>query len=414
MKPPFIKDGPKNRLRAQDIHKIVDTFNRRLEEPKYSRMVPLSEIESNDFNLNLPRYIDSTEPEDLQDIAAHLMGGIPNCDIDGLDAYWQVLPNVRCELFADGDRAGYSQLKVEPSQIKTAIFGHAEFTAFNAQVTGLFAAWRASGTPLLTGINLGDRPKALIDTLSESLLETFRAAQQVATLIDPYGVYQHLMDYWAETMQDDTWMIATDGWKALQDGKPNIDLIPPPLIVARYLAAQQSAIEQLEAERDAISRQMEELDEEHGGEEGLLAEAKTDKSKLTAKSVKDRLKAIKDDKDAIDERNALDVYFGLIEQDAAAGKKVKDARKALDTTVAAKYIQLTESEIKTMVVHDKWLAAIGASVQGELDRVSQALTGRIRQLAERYATPLPMLAKDLATLASRVDEHLMKLGFVCN
>lgn len=408
----FIKDGNKNRLRAQDIHKIVDTFTRLLETPKYSRMVPLAEIEANDFNLNLPRYIDSTEPEDLQDIEAHLKGGIPNRDIDGLAAYWQVFPNVRRELFIDADRPGYSQPKVEASQVKTAIFGHAEFTAFNQQVTKLFGKWKATNTPLLTGINQGDRPKVLIETLSEGLLETFRSEDRIASLIDPYGVYQHLMDYWAETMQDDAWMIASDGWKALQDGKPNTDLIPPQLIIARYFASEQVAIEQREAERDAISRQMEEMDEEHGGEDGLLNEAKNDKGKLTKASVKARQTAIKRDKDAADERRLLDVYADLIEQEAAVGKAVKDLQKTLDTKVTAQYAKLTEAEIKTLVVEDKWLAALAASVQGELDRVSQALTGRIRQLAERYATPLPRLTKEVETLATRFDGHLKKMGFV--
>ncbi len=327
----FIKDGNKNRLRAQDIHKIVDTFTRQLETPKYSRMVPLAEIEANDFNLNLPRYIDSTEPEDVQDIAAHLKGGIPNADIDGLAAYWQVFPSVRRELFADADRPGYSQPKVETSQIKAAIFAHPEFTAFNQTVTTLFGTWKAANTPLLTGIKQGDRPKALIETLAENLLETFRSGEAIASLIDPYGVYQHLMDYWAETMQDDAWMIASDGWTATVNGKNNVDLIPPALIVARYFAAEQAAIEQREAERDAISRQMEEMDEEHGGEDGLLAEAKNDKGKLTKVSVKARLTEIKHDKDAADERKLLNAYADLIEQEAAASKAVKDAQKALDT-----------------------------------------------------------------------------------
>ena len=408
----YIKDGNKKRLRAQDIHKIVDTFTRQLETPKYSRMVPLAEVEANDFNLNLPRYIDSTSPEDLQDIEAHLKGGIPKPDIDGLAAYWQVFPNVRRELFADADRPGYSQPKVEASQVKAAIFGHPEFTAFNSQVTQLFGTWKAANTPLLTGIKQGDRPKVLIEMLSESLLETFRSGDAIASLIDPYGVYQHLMDYWAETMQDDAWMIVSDGWKAIQDGKPNTDLIPPALIVARYFAAEQAAIEQLEAERDAISRQMEEMDEEHGGEDGLLADAKNDKGKLTKASVKARQTEIKRNKDAADERKLLDAYADLIEQEAAAGKTVKDAQKALDAKVAAQYAKLTEAEIKALVVEDKWLAALAASVQGELDRVSQALTGRIKQLAERYATPLPKLAGEVETLATRVDEHLTKMGFV--
>jgi type I restriction enzyme M protein len=410
----FIKDGNKNRLRAQDIHKIVDTFTRQLETPKYSRLVPLAEIEANDFNLNLPRYIDSTEPEDVQDIEAHLKGGIPNADIDGLAAYWQVFPNVRRELFADADRPGYSQPKVEASQVKAAIFAHPEFTAFNQTVTTLFGTWKAANTPLLTGIKQGDRPKALIETLAESLLETFRSSEAIASLIDPYGVYQHLMDYWAETMQDDAWMLASDGWKALQDGKPNIDLIPPTLIVARYFAADQSTVEQLEAMRDSISRQMEEMDEEHGGEDGPLAEAKNDKGKLTKASVKAQQTKIKHNKDAADERKLLDTFAALIDQEATANKGIREGRQALDKLVAQQYAKLTDAEIKTLVVEDKWLTALAASVQGELDRVSQALTGRIRQLAERYVTPLPKLAEEVETLAARVDAHLKKMGFVWN
>lgn len=404
----FIKDGAKNRLREQDIHKIVDTFTRQAEIAKYSRMVPLAEIEAHDFNLNLPRYIDSTEPEDLQDIEAHLKGGIPNRDIDDLAAYWQVFPAVRQQLFADADRAGYSQLKAEASQIKAAIFDHPEFTTFNQKVNGLFAAWEKANRALLNGIKKGDRPKALIETISGSLLNTFKPV----ALIDPYDVYQHLMDYWAETMQDDVWIIATDGWVAVQDNKLNTDLIPNNLIVARYFAADQAAIEQLEADRDAISQQMEEMEEEHGGEDGLLEEAKNDKGKLTAKSVKDRIRDIKSDKDAKEERMTLDDYMTLIEQEAGANRKVRDAQRALQTKVNAKYGQLTETEIKALVVQDKWLATLTASVQGELDRVSQVLTGRIRQLAERYATPLPKLDAEVNALAAQVDEHLKKMGFV--
>jgi len=207
-------------------------------------------------------------------------------------------------------------------------------------------------------------------------------------------------------------MIASDGWQGVQGGKPNFDLIPPALIVARYYATEQKAIEQLETERDAISRQLEELDEEHGGEDGLLAEAKNDKGKLTKVSAKARLAEIKRDKTAADERKLLESYADLAEQETTASKKVKDANKALDTKVAAKYVQLSPAEIKALVVEDKWLAALGSSVQGELDRVSQALTGRIKQLAERYASPMPKLATEVDALTARVDEHLKKMGFV--
>ncbi len=251
------------------------------------------------------------------------------------------------------------------------------------------------------------KPKALIQSLSENLLETFRPAP----LLDAYDVYQHLMDYWAETMQDDCYQLVHDGWKAVADGQPNTDLIPESLMIRRYFATEQAAIEKLEAGRDDLTRQMEEMDEEHGGEEGLLAEAKTEKGKLSKVSVATRLKEIKGDKDAADERKVLEEYLALIEKESAAGKKVKDAQKALAAEVAKKYGKLTVDEIKTLVVDDKWLAALAEAVQSELNRVSQALTGRIQQLAERYATPLPKLSGEVSVLAAKVQGHLAKMGF---
>ena len=404
----YIKDGNKNRLRAQDIHKIVDAFEKQIDLPKFSRMVPLAEIESNDYNLNLPRFIDSTEVEDLQDIDAHLRGGIPNRDIDGLSRYWDVFPSVRATLFSKAGRPGYSQLKVAAGEIKAAIFGHAEFTTFNESVSALFAKWKKANVPLLKCIAIGGKPKVLIETLSENLLETFQRTR----LLDPYDVYQHLMDYWSRAMQDDVYMLVQDGWKAVLDEKPNTDLIPQSLIIARYFAKELAAIEKLEVARDDVTRQMEELDEEHGGEDGLLSDAKTDKGKLTKISVRGRLSDIKIDKDAADERKLLEDYQALIEKESADGKQVKDAQKALEVLVMAKYSMLTADEIKTLVVDDKWLAVLAADVQSELDRVSQALTGRIRQVAERYVTPLPKLTGEIATLAARVDGHLKKMGAV--
>jgi len=167
----FIKDGNKNRLRAQDIHRIVDTFTHQIEVPRYARMVPLSEIgdPKNDFNLNLPRYVDSTEPEDLQDIDGHLRGGIPDRDVDALEQYWKVVPAVRSLLFESAGRTGYSRLKLPANEIKAAILGHSEFAVFNDTVTALFARWKKVNAPRLNAIKDGDRPKKLIEILSEDL-----------------------------------------------------------------------------------------------------------------------------------------------------------------------------------------------------------------------------------------------------
>jgi type I restriction enzyme M protein len=399
----FVKDGNKNRLRHQDIHKIVDVFTKQIEVSKYSRMVSRAEIEANDFNLNIPRYIDATEAEDIQDIEAHLKGGIPNRDVEGLAPYWQVCPGLKAQLFSSADRTGYSRLTMESGSIKATIFDNAEFIAFTSSVSGRFDQWKNSVTSTLKGIAVGSHPKQLIEQISEELLTVF---DDVA-LIDRYDVYQHLMSYWSEIMQDDVYLIASDGWL----GSP--ELIPQLLIVNRYFAADQQLIEKLETERDAISRQMEELEEEHSGEEGLLEEAKNDKGKVVTKaSVKARLTEIKLDRDAADERKLLTEYMELIEAESAAGKKVKDAIKALDTKVKAKYASLTADEVKTLVVNDKWLATLAADVQTELDRVSQALTARIRQLAERYATPLPQLTKEVEALSATVDAHLQRMGFV--
>jgi type I restriction enzyme M protein len=406
----FMKDGNKNRLRHQDIHKIVDTFNKQIEiDKKYARMIPLAEIADpkNDYNLNIPRYVDSTEPEDLQDIEGHLKGGIPNRDVEALTPYWKICPTLKDKLFCPGDRKGYSQVKVETAKIKPTIFSHPEFVTFTKKVHTLFDKWRTQNIERLKAIKPGDRPKALVGTISEDLLAVFATVP----LIDKYDVYQHLMTYWADTMQDDVYMIVSDGWIALDNGKPNTDLIPPALIIARYFAAEKSANEKLQSAVDALASQKEELEEEHSGEDGLLTDARNDKGKLTKASVKTRLVEIKTDADAADERKVLNEYLALIEKESVAGKKVKDAQKDLDASVVAQYSRLTENEIKTLVVEDKWLATLATDIQSELDRVSQALTGRVKQLAERYVTPLPKLTDKVESLSSKVEGHLKKMGF---
>jgi type I restriction enzyme M protein len=293
-------------------------------------------------------------------------------------------------------------------EIKQTIYGNPEFKSFHRSVTKLFEKWEATQTPILKEIAVGDKPKKLILALAEDLLVTF----QKAKLIDPYDVYQHLMDYWAETMQDDTYLLVKEGWKGVLDGKPNTDLIPTSLVVRKYFAADQAAIEQLEADRDAITLQMEELDEEHGGEEGLLADAKNDKGKLTKASTKARIEEIAENASADDERKMLKDYLVLLEKEAATNKTIREAMNALDAKIAAKYAKLSKDEVKILVVDDKWMGTLAAVVQSELNRVSQALTGRIKQLAERYAVPMPAIASRVEELSATVDAHLKKMGFV--
>lgn len=413
----YIKDGNKNRLREQDIHKIVDTFTRQIDSPRYARMVPFTEIADakNDFNLNLPRYIDSSEPEDLQDIDAHLNGGIPERDIDAFAADWQQMPGLRAALFESAGRPGYARLKLPMGEIKAAILGHGEFIAFTDKVNTLFGKWCEAITPRLTGFGQNDHPKALIGTVSETLLSAFQAAP----LLDPYDVYQHLMDYWAETMQDDAYLIATDGWVAKparivetdKKGKQKdkgwaCDLIPKPYLVARYFAKEQAVLDAKQAELEAIACQIVELEEEHGGEDAAFAGF----DKINAAQVKDRVKEIGNDPEAKDELAVLKQWLKLSEQESKLKKAVKELDTQLDQLAHNHYAKLSVAEIKTLVVDDKWLASLAADLQGELNRVGQTLTARIRELAERYAAPLPQLMDELAALSARVDEHMRRMG----
>ena len=414
----FMKDGPKNRLRAQDIHKIVDTFTKRAEILKYSRMVSLSEIESNEFNLNLPRYIDTTETEDLQDIEGHLKGGIPERDIDALQEYWAICPGLRNILFNEL-RPHYFELAVDKSAIKTTIQNHPEFQTFMQTMNVHFQSWKAKASQSLKGLTQGIHPKEVISDLSERLLAHYLGKP----LLNPYDIYQHLMDYWSETMQDDCYLIASDGWKAQpyriieKDKKGRekdkgwaCDLIPKSLIVSRYFADQQQSIDNLIAESESISAKMTEMEEEHGGEEGTF----TDLEKVNKGTVKAHLAELKNDPEAQEERKILNEWLELSEQEASLKKKLKELEESLDVQAYGKYSDLNELDVRSLVVDFKWLATLEAMIHGEMDRVSQSLAKRVKELAERYESPLPKLTDQVADLESKVTTHLKKMGFSWN
>ena len=409
----FIKDGNKNRLRERDLHQIVDVFTNAEEHPGYSRLVPHDEIEKNDYNLNLPRYIDTQEAEDIQDIGGHLHGGIPTRDLDALSDYWKICPALRAALVKD-NRPGYHDLLVEASQLKPTIHGHPEFAAFIAGLENHFTQWRTTAAVSLRQIKIDCLPKEIIGDLSENLL----AHAEGQPLIDPYAVYQHLMDYWAETMQDDCYIIAADGWVARtsrvvetdKKGKTKdkgwiCDLVPKPLIVARYFAKEQAAIEAQQAALEATTASLAELEEEHGGEEGFLGALE----KIAKAEISARLKEIKRDQDAKEESAVLQQWLKLNSEEADLKRAIREAEAALDQLAYDQYPKLTEAEIKTLVVDDKWLTSLAIAVQGELDRVSQTLTSRIRLLADRYATPLPQIIDEVAALSAKVDAHLRKM-----
>ncbi len=423
----YLKDGNKNRLRDQDIHKIVDVFNKQIEVPKYSRMVAIDEIsdEKNDYNLNIPRYIDSQESEDIQDILGHLKGGIPNADIENLNAYWKVYPSLKNTLFQKTDNQNYSQLTVANSEIKNTIFNHPEFLAFTNDLNTVFNHWKNQTTETLKNLVAGCKPKQVIQSISEALLHAYDKRE----LIDQYDVYQHLMNYWNETMQDDVYVIATDGWKAGNEvnrlakesknskketvrkdveGLDGLEgkLIPPSLLIAHYFATEQSAIDALNTKKEEGLATKTELEEEHGVEGGLFGEL----DKINKAEITKLLKEKKAEKAPKVELEVCETYLKLLEQDTKINAELKVALKALENKVVAKYPTLTETEIKTLVTDNKWMHTISTAITTEMERVSQALTQRIKELADRYDNPMPQLKNEVETLEEKVNAHLAKMG----
>ncbi len=326
-----------------------------------------------------------------------------------------------------------------------------------------FAAWREKTSKTLKALKPGFHPKQMIATLSETLLNHYRPNEGSAILhsqlssLNSYDIFQHLMDYWSARMQDDCYAISADGWKAeptrivetdnkgkQKDKGWTCDLIPKSLIVARYFAKEQQAIDANAAELESLSSRMAEIEEEHGGEEGLLSELeKVNKANVAARikelqaelklklgnlKAKDAKKSdpssprpasgrgaggegLEPESDAQAELAVLEQWLDLNTKEADLKKQVKDLESALDANALAQYAKLTEADVKTLVVDDKWLATIDTDIHGEMDRISQTLTQRVKELAERYDKPLPVLTEQADAMESKVRAHLERMGF---
>jgi type I restriction enzyme M protein len=414
----YVKDGNKNRLQARDIYKIVDVFTKQLEISKFSRLVPLSEIadEKNNYDLNISRYIDSQEKEDVQDIEGHLKGGIPESDIDDLQKYWNVYPSIRKLLFSSL-RDGYVKLDVEKSKIKSTIFDHDEFKKYLETLNKTLDSWKSDNLSIIEGIKVDSKPKEIIQLISEDLLEKFSEF----VLIDKYDVYQKLLTYWEETMQDDAYLITQNGWNVslyeIKDKKHKVkgwdsELIPKEdeILTRKYFVKQKEELEKLQKELEDISQQEQSMDEDNQGEEDLFSEVRND-DKISKKDIPKRIKEIKNVPEFTDELKVLSKYLKLAEKEKELKQNIKSAEKQLDNDLFEQYNKLKEFEIREIIVHDKWLSSIYDSIYEELERISYHLAERINELVERYEITLPKLSSDVKELTTNVDQHLEKMGF---
>ncbi|MDR2926035.1 MAG: type I restriction-modification system subunit M [Azoarcus sp.] len=419
----FIKDGNKNRLRERDVYKITTVFNQRIELQKYSRFVPDDEIwEKNACNLNIPRYIDGGEAEDAQSIDGHLNGGIPAADVESLSRYWQAFPNLRGQLFAPF-REGFDALAVGKDEVRDAIFGDAEFAAYAGTVEAAFAQWKAHADGKLRAISGATRPKRLIVELAEEILGGF----EPVALVDKYDAYEALLSYWNETMSDDVYLLVQDGYEAIRgievfyketenrktaekkkketgwDGR----LVPKSLVIEKFFATEQKAIDAKEADIAAAQAERDEMIE-NAEEDSVIHSILGENGKIDKKALNHILQTALLGKEDNDVLRAIHKLLLKIEKDA---KAVKDLRAALDEKTRARYSQLDDKECLELLLERKWFRAIRSGIDALYTAVSHRIAERVAELTERYGQTLPALESEVAGLEGKVKSHLKKMGF---
>ena len=373
------------------------------------------------------------ESEDNQDIEAHLLGGIPKSDIDTLSQYWTVCPSLKNTLFISiKNRPNHLDLQVDKEDITSIIYNHPEFVGFINSTQKIYSAWEKETTAHCSHLDKGIRPKQEIIKIAESILSRFNKQP----LIDKYAIYQHLLDYWNETMQDDFYEISADGWKAGNEvnrlkkrnpkgqqkdvaGLEGLEgrLIPPGLIVQEYFAKEQASIDKLNEQIETAKTKREELIEENSSEDGILSEVTDTKGKVSKVNVKCRLKEItpkkgvKIDADLKEEFDLLETLAWLYEEEDDKNRELKAEEKELEGKVIEQYPLLSEDDIKRLVIKKKWMTEIKNRVQTETDTVSHYLTQRIKELAERYETTLAKLTDEVDALTTKVENHLKQMKY---
>jgi type I restriction enzyme M protein len=417
----FIKDGNKNRLREQDIHAIIDAFDNLTNKDKFSRLVPYSEIEKNGFNLNIPRYIDSSSPADIQDIQAHMTGGIPEVDIDQLDKYWQAFPTLRKTILKKGARSGYLDFLVDTSEINKLIHSNSNVVAFKNDVIKEFEVWKKTAIKSLGGINNDTRPKIFVKEISQKILDCFKGTN----LVDEYAIYQGFMQYWDTTMKDDLYLIVENGWvesakphKIEAKSKESVDFqvkkdkfhsetLPSSIVIKAFLAKESDALAKAEADLELVSEDIAEFFESNSGDEDLISEYFNAKGRIVKKDLINALRDKTLEKEAI---ALLNQYKLLVEKEDLLKETKKKLDEELTNKIIEKYKKLDENVAKKLIIEDKWIGAVSIVVYGELDQLVQNFTKRLIELETRYRSPLPAIEKNREMLSRSVYRHLDDMG----
>ncbi len=422
----FKKDGNKNRLREQDVQKMIDTFKAKKEIPYYSKMVSLEEISANDYNLNIPRYI-VAEQELEKDLFAlinsHKANYLPKSEIEAYAPYFKVFKELKNTLFKKSDKEGYYALKTECENIKDLITESLEYQAFHASVLNAFDRLELFTT--FNNLEPGFNPKTLIESVCSKVLKEFEKGE----ILDQYGVYQLFKDYYNEVLQDDWFLISLNGFESAKELRKLIplkdknkkanyleepdfviqktyyksDLIPKNLIKQRFFKEESNMLEELENALNESVAIYEEFIEEHSNEEGLFDELKVNESVLK--------KELKNATDPEDEQ-ILKTALELLEAKNKAQKAKNKADEALELKAFHQYEKLEIEEIKDLIINDKWLKRLKNALEDKILKRINAFSSALNEIIANYSNSLLELDQEVKESESKVLEHLKDLGLM--
>ncbi|MGL2426973.1 type I restriction-modification system subunit M [Helicobacter pylori] len=420
----FKKDGNKNRLRDQDVQKMIDTFNAYKEIPYYSKMVSLEEISANDYNLNIPRYIASKQ-ELEKDLFALINSPsyLPKKEIEAYDPYFQVFKELKNTLFKKSDKEGYYALKTECENIKELITQSLEYQTFHASVLSAFESLDLFTT--FNDLEPGFNPKTLIESVCSKVLKEF----EKVGILDKYGVYQLFKDYYNEVLQDDWFLISFNGFESAKElrkltllkdknkkanylEEPDFiiqktyyksDLIPKNLIKQRFFEKETKELEALENALNEKEALLDEFIEEHSNEEGLF-----DGLKINESVLKKELKNATDPEDEEILKTALE----YLEAKNKALKMKNKAHEELELKAFHQYKNLEINEIKDLIIKDKWLNSLKNALENKIQKRINDFASALNGIISSYSNSLLELDKEVKESESKVLEHLKDLGLM--
>ncbi|WP_367700172.1 type I restriction-modification system subunit M [Helicobacter pylori] len=420
----FKKDGNKNRLRDQDVQKMIDTFNAYKEIPYYSKMVSLEEISANDYNLNIPRYI-AAKQESEKDLFALINSPsyLPKNEIEAYAPYFQAFKELKNTLFKKSDKEGYYALKTECENIKELIIQSSEYQTFHASVLSAFD--RLDLFETFNDLEPGFNPKTLIESVCSRVLKEFEKVE----ILDKYGVYQLFKDYYNEVLQDDWFLLSFNGFisaknlrkltplkdknkKANYLEEPDFviqktyyksDLIPKNLIKQRFFEKETKELEELENALNEKEALLDEFIEEHSNEEGLF-----DGLKINESVLKKELKNATDSED----KKILKTALALLEAKNKALKMKNKAYEELELKAFHQYKNLEINEIKDLIIKDKWLNSLKNALENKIQKRTNAFTSALNEIISSYSNSLLELDKEVKESESKVLEHLKDLGLM--